>query len=248
MNKTVRIHLETAILIGSQRYSKVLLGEARPEADLTYGKGAFRTFLISGYIVSYKYHALMGPTVYNLAESNILAVNEYTVPENQYAERNLHEFLARQLFAVPEDKNLTPQQYDDAKKISLGLGYGMCDSDLAHLLKRPVDQAAALLDRYLSFLGVNQARATQAPKARAKNSWRPGPWGSAEPVTRRCANVSRQGHKAHRYQEPGGSPNFKCPGNPVTDYPVKQCDKQFEHQGHNYRTPTVNTTCLGRDR
>lgn len=245
MNNLVRIHLEKAILVGSQRYSKVLIGEARPEADLTQSGRVLRTFEISGYIVSYKYHALTGPTVYNLAESNILAVNEYTVPGNTYAERNVHEFLARQLFAVPEDRNLSPRQYDDAKKIGLGLGYGMSEDDLAGLLKRPVHQVKELLDRYLGFLGVDRSEPWRATSPEARLLWK-----SAGPIRRRCATPYQ--HGAHRYKEPGGSPDFQCPGNPATDYPIKQCSKQFDHARHNYRNyhkaaEQVNTTCLGRD-
>ena len=206
MSKQVRIHLKQAILVGignHQRYAKVLVGEHEPGTDIRHGVTTFQTFVVCGYVFSYKYHKLPAPAITYLADTNILAVEDHTEPTAEYTERNAHEFLARQLFAVPDGTPLTRQQYDDAKNISLGLGYGMREADLARLLHRPVDQVAALLDRYLSFLGISHAPVRGAVECA-------GPW-------------------------------------QAQSYPVKQCPKQFEHQRHNYRTPEVNTTCLGRD-
>lgn len=166
MSKQVRIHLEKAILVGSlddQRYAKVLVGEHELVADTVQGRLVFQTFAICGYVFSYQYHKLPAPTLYSLAESNILAVSDYPDVPVGYAERNAHEFLARQLFAVPDSTPVSRQQYDDAKRVSLGLAYNMSEADLAALLKRPVAQVEAILDRYLSFLGIDRAGPWQYP-------------------------------------------------------------------------------------
>lgn len=160
MSKQVRIHLEKAILVGNldhQRYAKVLVGEQQQGADIRHGVTTFQTFVVSGYIFSYQYHKLPAPTLCTLADANILAVSDWPQAQVGYAERNAHEFLARQLFAVPDSSSVTRQQYDDAKKISLGLAYHMSEADLGGLLNRPVAQVEAILDRYLSFLGVDRA-------------------------------------------------------------------------------------------
>ncbi len=224
MNTRVRIHLDKAVLIGGQRYSKVLIGRPNPTADTVVGRSVSRSFTISGYVFSYQYHELMTPMRYDLAESNILAVSNYpeqdrrlfaekcsnaspheahrfqqpggspdfSCPGLGYSERNAHEFLARQLFAVPDESPVSRQQRDDAKKISLGLGYGMGEIELASLLHRPVHQVTALLDRYLSFLGIDRAE----------------PWRA--------------------------------------DRPVKQCSKNYSHAPHNHHRSNVKTTCPGR--
>ncbi len=182
MSNRVRIHLDTAILVSSQRYSKVLVGEPNAPNDVRHPSGSVsRSFMISGYVVAYKHHELMKPTRYDLADSNILAVSDYPEPSGGYHERNAHEFLARQLFAVPDDSPVTRQQYDDAKAISLGLAYNMSETAIATLLKRPVYQVTELLDRYLSFLGVDRA----------------GPWRADHPV-KPCA--WQYEHRRHSYR------------------------------------------------
>ena len=263
MSKRVRIHLEKAILVGNldhQRYAKVLVGEPNATSDTAIGRSVSRSFIISGYIFSYRYHKLPAPTRYDLADANILAVSDYLDVPVGYVERNAHEFLARQLFAVPDSKPLTPQQYDDAKKISLGLTYGMREADLAKMLKRPVHQVEALLDRYLSFLGIDSIdragprHADHPVKACGRQFWHgehryQEPGGSPDSWCPGQSNPTRQcglgvPHEMHRFQEPGGSPDFQCPGQ---SYPTKQCPKQFRHGKHNYRTPVVSMTCLGQE-
>lgn len=226
MKTRVRIHLDKAVLVSSQRYSKVLVGEPNTGGDTVVGRSVSRSFIISGYVVSYTYHEMMKPTRYDLSEHNILAVSDYpdteqtrTLPPHKcsnpsphgahrfqepggspnfqcpghgYAERNAHEFLARQLFAVPDATPVSQHQYNDAKAISLGLGYGMGEIELAGVLHRPVHQVTALLDRYLSFLGIDRSE----------------PWRA--------------------------------------DHPVKQCRRKYEHRRHTYKLDAT-TTCLGRD-
>ncbi len=213
MTTRVRIHLETAILIGGQRYSKVLVGKPNAVQDTRIGQSVSRSFVISGYVIAYQYHEILTPMRYDLAESNILAVSNYPEPEPErrlcsntsphethlqcpghgYAERNAHEFLARQLFAVPDESPVSRQQYDDAKKISLGLGYGMGEIELASLLHRPVHQVEALLDRYLSFLGIDRA----------------GPWRADHPV-KQC--TKQYEHQRHTYRRTERSVSTLCVG------------------------------------
>ncbi len=181
MTTRVRIHLDTAILVGGGRYAKVLVGRPNPTTDTVIGRSVSRSFNICGYVVAYKYHELITPMRYDIAERNILAVSNYPEAGVGYAERNAHEFLARQLFAVPDESPVSRRQYDDAKAISLGLGYGMGEVDLAGLLHRPVHQVTALLDRYLSFLGIDRAE----------------PWRADHPVK---ACTKQYEHRRHNYR------------------------------------------------
>lgn len=180
MSETVRVNLKQAILVGygeGADYAKVLIGEHRMTADVRLGAVVFHNYTITGFLRGYRGHIrvfnLAHPATMKLAETNILSVDELQ-GDAGYVEANAHEFLARQLFAVPAGTPVSPRQYDDAKTISYGLTYNMTETDLARQLNRSTGQTAELLDRYLSFLCVDRAtprQVRQIPTQRCAKAW-----------------------------------------------------------------------------
>ena len=65
---------------------------------------------------------------------------------------DVHDFVARQLFDVPDGTPVTKDQRRQAKVFNFGLGYGMTEKTIAKFLGCSEERAAELLDMYFGIV------------------------------------------------------------------------------------------------
>ena len=65
---------------------------------------------------------------------------------------DVHDFVARKLFYVPDDVLVTKEQRRQAKTFNFGLGYGMTEQAISKRLGCSKERAAELLDMYFGIV------------------------------------------------------------------------------------------------